>query len=144
MTLLSAMTYAGHLLATDRYVRGDADPVVLAFHQFWMTGSATLILAAAAGRPLAIRSGGAVWVIVFLSLVPTLSAFFIQMHAQRHTAPIKVSLIFSLEPVFAAVFAWTLGGESFRSASALGGALIVGAMVASELSKLPLKNARAR
>lgn len=142
MTILSAMTYAGHLLATDKYVRADADPLLLAFHQFWMTGVAALVLAAAWGAPLAVASGKAAWVIVFLALVPTLSAFYIQMEAQKFTAPVKVSLLFSLEPVFAAAFAWTLGGEPFVAARAAGGGVIVAAMVLGELSKLPLGKAR--
>ena len=65
---------------------------------------------------------------VFLALIPTLSAFFIQIAAQRRISPLKVSLIFTLEPVFAAFFAWTLGGESFDAAKAAGGGLIVAAM----------------
>lgn len=141
ITLIAAATYAGHLLATDKYVRADADALVLAFHQFWMTGVLAALYAAATGRSFAVsaRSGG---VIVFLALVPTLSAFFLQMRAQKTVAPVKVSLIFSLEPVFAAVFAWTLGGEPFSPGRAAGGALIVAAMMAGELSKLDLLKAR--
>ncbi|MBI5631854.1 MAG: DMT family transporter [Elusimicrobia bacterium] len=52
LTLLAAMTYAGHLLATDRFVKAEADPVLLAFHQFWMTGVLALALAGASGSPL--------------------------------------------------------------------------------------------
>jgi drug/metabolite transporter (DMT)-like permease len=64
------------------------------------------------------------------------------MWAQKFTAPVKVSLIFSLEPVFAALFAWTLGGEHFVPARAAGGGLIVAAMMAGELSKLDLLKGR--
>lgn len=142
ITLVAAATYAAHLLATDKYVRADADAVVLAFHQFWMTGAMALVFCLATGRPLAVvgeRAGGT---IAFLAAIPTLSAFFIQMWAQRFTAPVKVSLIFSLEPVFAALFAWTLGGERFVPARAAGGGLIVAAMMAGELSKLDLLKGR--
>ena len=142
LTLVSAAAYAAHLLATDRFVKGTADTVLLAFHQFWMTGLACLALMGAAGLPYrvaGVRSGG---VILFLAVFPTLSAFFMQMHAQRRTNPVKVSLIFSLEPAFAAVFAWTLGGEAFRPASAAGGGLIVAAMMLGELSKLAAPKGR--
>lgn len=46
-----------------------------------------------------------------------------------------MSLIFSLEPVFAAVFAWTLGGEPFLSVNALGGGLILAGMAVGELGR---------
>ena len=142
ITLVAAATYAAHLLATDKYVRADADAVVLAFHQFWMTGLMALAYCLLSGRSLAVEGDKAAGTIAFLAAFPTLSAFFIQMWAQKFTAPVKVSLIFSLEPVFAAVFAWTLGGERFVAASAAGGALIVAAMMAGELSKLALLKGR--
>lgn len=144
ITLVAAATYAGHLLATDRFVRRDSDPLLLAFHQFWMCGLMSGAFALATGRSLAVHSAPAAVTIVFLALVPTLSAFFIQMHAQKTVAPIKVSLIFSMEPVFAAIFAWTLGGEAFSGSRAAGGGLIVAAMVAAELSKLELEKGRAK
>lgn len=142
MTLLAAVTYAAHLLTTDAYVRGDADAVLLAFHQFWSCALGAFLFALAQGDPLTVRSPrawGAVW---FLALIPNLSAFFIQIKAQKTVPPLKVSLIFSLEPVFAALFAWTVGGEPFSARKALGGGLILAAMVAGELSKLPALKGR--
>jgi drug/metabolite transporter (DMT)-like permease len=142
ITLIAAATYAGHLLATDQYVRADADALVLAFHQFWMTGVMAAFMVMVTGRSFTVGSSKAGGTIAFLAVVPTLSAFFIQMRAQKTVAPLKVSLIFSLEPVFAAVFAWTLGGEAFAPGRAVGGALIVAAMMAGELSKLSLLKGR--
>ncbi len=142
ITLVAAATYAAHLLATDKYVRDDADTLVLAFHQFWMTGLMALIFCLVTGRSLAVTGDKAAGTIAFLAVIPTLSAFFIQMWAQKVTAPIKVSLIFSLEPVFAALFAWTIGGEAFIPARAAGGGLIVAAMMAGEISKLDLLKGR--
>jgi len=135
LTLLAAVTYAGHILATDRYVRADADPVLLAFHQFWFCGAMSLAMAFAAGASFRIGSAQAFWIVLFLALFPNLSAFYIQILAQKHASPVKVSLIFSLEPVFAAVFAWTLGGEPFFLANALGGGLILAGMVLGELGR---------
>ena len=47
--------------------------------------------------------------------------------------PLRTSLIFTLEPVFAALFAWTLGAEPLVPLRALGGFLMVLAMVVSEV-----------
>jgi drug/metabolite transporter (DMT)-like permease len=142
ITVVAAGTYAAHLLATDRYVRADADPLVLAFHQFWITGALAAWYAAAFARPFSVATRSAGSVIVFLAIVPTLSAFFLQMWAQKSVPAVKVSLIFSLEPVFAALFAWTAGGERFSPEKAAGGGLIVAAMMAGELSKLDLLRGR--
>ena len=142
ITVVAAATYAGHLLATDKFVRADADLVVLAFHQFWMTGLLAAVYVLASGRSFAMVSERAGATIVFLAAVPTLAAFFVQMKAQKTVPPVKVSLIFSLEPVFAALFAWTVGGEAFVPSRAAGGGLIVAAMIAGELSKLDLVKGR--
>jgi drug/metabolite transporter (DMT)-like permease len=136
LSLAAAAAYAAHVIVTDRFVKGDADPVMLAFHQFWMTSLIAFLMAAVMGYPVGV-AGPACWmVIIFLAVFPTLSAFYIQILAQKESGPFRVGLIVALEPVFAAAFAWTIGGESFLPAKALGGALIVAGMMAGELSKL--------
>lgn len=135
LTLVAAFAYAAHLLCLDRIVKGTVDILLLTFHQFWMTGVFCTLLSLAAGFPLGVSDTRAAGIIVFLALFPTLTGFFVQAIAQRHTPPLKVSLIFSTEPVFAALFAWTLGGETFHISSALGGALIVVAMVVAEMAR---------
>ncbi|MDE2290943.1 MAG: DMT family transporter [Elusimicrobia bacterium] len=142
LTLLAAGSYAAHLLATDAYVKADADPLLLAFHQFWACGLGAFAIAAARGAPLGVATPRAWGEVCFLTLLPNVAAFFIQMTAQRTVAPLKVSLIFSLEPVFGALFAWTVGGEAFSERKAAGGLLILLATVSGELSKLPALRGR--
>lgn len=131
LTVLTAMAYAAHVIATGRLAH-TGHPLVLAFHQFWVIGLGSLALTVAFGRPLTIAGTAAAGVVVFLAVVPTLSAFVLQLVGQRHVAPFTATLIFLLEPVFAAGFAWTLGGERLVLLHALGGALIVGAMLLGE------------
>jgi drug/metabolite transporter (DMT)-like permease len=69
-----------------------------------------------------------------LAIFPTFSAFFVQLWAQKRVAPVKTGLIFSFEPVFAAVFAWTLGGEIMKVKSLIGGTIIMTAIIMSEIS----------
>ena len=142
LTVLAAAAYAAHLLVTDKYVKAEADLILLAFHQFWMTGLLALLIVGGLGLPLRVKTAGVADVIVFLALFPTILAFFIQMLAQKRASPLKVSLIFSLEPVFAAAFAWTWGAEPFAPARAAGGGLIVLAMIAEDILKLPLLRGR--
>ena len=142
LSLIAAATYAGHLLFTDRCVRSDADVVLLAFHQFWMTAAMAYLACFVLRLPLAVAAPKGWLVIVFLALFPTLSAFFLQILIQRKLPPLTVSLGFSLEPVFAAIFAWTLGGEEFVGRRAVGGLLIVAAMVLGELHRFDVLRAR--
>lgn len=133
LTLIAALTYATHVIFTDTIVKGDADALTLVFHQFWMTGAICLASALLFGLPLAVEDAKGWHAILFLAAFPTLSAFFVQVWAQKQVNPVRVSLIFSLEPVFAAVFAWTLGGEHATKASVFGGGLILAALFAGEV-----------
>lgn len=136
LTLISAMTYALHLLYSDKYMKAGADPLLISCQQFLLVGAFSLIFGWVTGRSFAITPVAVGWTL-FLALFPTLSAFVIQMFAQRFTSPLRVSLIFAFEPVFAAVFAWTIGGELFAWKSAIGGLLIFAGLVISGLGEKP-------
>lgn len=133
LTLIAALTYALHVLYSDRYMKAGVDPLVISCQQFLLVGIFSLLSVGVLGRSYGVESTHAGAVVVFLALFPTLSAFVIQMFAQRITAPVKVSLIFAFEPVFAGIFAWTLGGEPFVAHRALGGLFIFLALVISGL-----------
>ena len=137
LTLIAAMTYALHVLYSDKYMKAGVDPIMISCQQFLMVGILSLLTGLLFHLPFGIRTVSAGWTVVFLALFPTLSAFVIQMFAQQITTPVKVSLIFALEPVFAALFAWTFGGEAIILHRAAGGVLIFIALIVSGLSTAP-------
>jgi drug/metabolite transporter (DMT)-like permease len=129
LTLVTAMVYAIHILFADRYMKGGADAYILSFQQFLVVGAISLLTALIFGLQFSFDAPKVLRVILFLSLFPTLSAFVIQVAAQRFTSPVKVSLIFAFEPVFAALFAWTLGNETVTMNKIAGGFLVFLALV---------------
>jgi drug/metabolite transporter (DMT)-like permease len=133
ITLVTAMTYALHLLFADKWVNDQGNPWALSFVQFLVVGLLSMIVVPFTGASFGVHGLNTIGVVVFLALFPTLSAFVIQLVAQKVTAPVKVAVIFAMEPVFAALYAWTLGGEPMIPVRAVGGLLIVVAMVVSEL-----------
>jgi len=136
LTLIAAMTYAIHILFVDKYVKDGDDPYVLSFLQFTFVGAASLTTGAIFDLPFSVLETNTIWVVLFLALIPTLSAFVIQVVAQKFTRPLRVSLILAFEPVFAALFAWTLGGEHLIFHRAIGGFFIFLGMV---ISGIPTK-----
>ncbi len=134
LTLITAMAYALHLLYADKYMKEGIDPYIISGQQFLFAGIMALFTGALFGAPFTIGSQETLWIIAFLTLLPTLSAFVIQLVAQKIASPLKVSLIFALEPVFAAIFAWTVGGEEFILRGAVGGSLIFAALLISGIS----------
>ncbi len=139
LTLLAAVTYALHVLYADKYLKEGLDPLTVSCQQFLIIGLMSLAVGWAFDLDFAIRTSTALWTTLFLALLPTLSAFVIQMWAQKITTPVKVSLIFAFEPVFAGLFAWTLGDEPIVMHRAFGGLFVFAALV---ISGLPSPQAR--
>jgi len=79
------------------------------------------------------RAGTFAGVVAFTGVWMTAGAFFVQNWGQRHTTAVRAALIYTLEPVAAALFSHFYGGESLSSADWLGGGLIVVGVIAGEL-----------
>ena len=110
------------------------DPLVVCFHQFWITGVAAIIISLFMGYSLAIGGAANTWRLEYLIIFPTVLAFALQLSGQRHLSSVNASFLIAFEPVFGAIFAWTLGGEKFIVMSAFGGLLIFAGMMLSEIS----------
>ncbi len=67
------------------------------------------------------------------SLLATSAAFAVQSWAQAFLPANHIALIFTLEPVFAALTSWLMMGERLRGRSLAGGALVLAALVVAEL-----------
>jgi drug/metabolite transporter (DMT)-like permease len=72
------------------------------------------------------------WTVVFTATVCSIAAITIMNRFQRDLPPTRASVIYTLEPVFAAAFAaW--GGEAMTSRKLLGGAIIIGGNLVCEM-----------
>ncbi|HHV62335.1 MAG TPA: DMT family transporter [Firmicutes bacterium] len=71
--------------------------------------------------------------VLFLGVFGTALAFFIQNAAQRFTTPTRVAIIFSTEPVFAAIFARVFLGETLGMRGVLGSILILAGTIVAEM-----------
>jgi len=138
ITLISAIAYAVHILFADKFLRQGADPYTLSFQQFLFIAVASLLTGLIFHLPFTISSSEALWMMIFLAIFPSLTAFSIQLIAQRWIPPIRASLILAFEPVFAVIFAWTLGGESYSFNKAFGGLLIFTALLISGIPSKPI------
>lgn len=72
---------------------------------------------------------------LFTGIFATSFAFAVQNTAQRFTSPTHTALIFSTEPVFAALFGYLLAGERLSSRGLVGCGLILTGMITAELGK---------
>lgn len=77
-----------------------------------------------------------VWlIIIFLALFATAGAFLVQLWAQKFTSPTKTILIFSLEPVFSAIFAFYFLQEYLTVRGIIGCGLIFLATILASLGE---------
>ena len=125
LTVGCAVVFAGHIIALGRLApRHPVLPMLL-------LQLATVCVLAAAFGPLVeaqhFQTGQTrLWVaLLYLALFATLLAFGIQTWAQKILPPVRVALISSLEPVFAALWAALLIGERLSGREFFGGAMIV-------------------
>ena len=79
------------------------------------------------------RTGTFVAVVVYTGVWMTAGAFFVQNWGQRHTSAVRAALIYTLEPVAAALFSHYYGGLSLDRTEWIGGGLIVLGVLAGEL-----------
>ena len=124
LTLGCAVVFAGQIVALGRIApRHPVLPLLLL--QLATTGA----LAALAGPLIEVQhlyGEPRLWLaLVYLSLFATLLAFGVQTWAQKILPPVRVALLSSLEPVFAALWAALFIGERLTGRELFGGALIV-------------------
>jgi drug/metabolite transporter (DMT)-like permease len=142
LTLGCALIFAGQIVALGRIA--PKYPVLpLLLLQLATTGA----VAAIAGPFVETQQfSGAprLWLaLAYLAVFATLLAFGIQTWAQRILPPVRVALISSLEPVFAALWAALLIGERLTRREFVGGALIVLGVLVGEAGGALRARARA-
>jgi len=85
-------------------------------------------------EPLRFAPSPSLWgTVAFTGLAMTVGAFFVMNWAQRHTTAVRAALIYSLEPVGAALFSNWVTGERLAPSGMLGGLLIVLGVVLGEV-----------
>lgn len=143
LVLGCAVGFAFHIAAVARWA-GPHDPVALATIQVAVAGLASHLLTAATGSwPGWGAIGSQVWqAVVITGLFATAGAFWLQNTLQPYTTPTHTALIFSAEPIWAALFAWWLTGETLTPRGYLGGPLILAGMLLAELPGLRLPGRR--
>ncbi|MBA2313648.1 MAG: DMT family transporter [Actinobacteria bacterium] len=131
LVLVTACSFAFHILATDRAVAKHDVGALLAV-QLAVCGVVPFVVAALVGD-LEIPSSATVWsALAVTSIVASALGFFVQTYAQRHAPPARTALILASEPAFAGLFAYLLKDESLSLLGWLGALLILASIAAVE------------
>ena len=133
LVVVCSVFVALHIVGLDALTEGS-DARVLAFLQVAVMAVWSL-LGSAAFEPVTwprTWSRELVAALVLTAVFATVYAFWIMTAFQRWTTPTRAALIYTLEPVFAAVFSVWLAGERLSASAWTGGALILAGMVLAE------------
>ena len=123
LVLISALCYTGQIIGLSKWSEGR-DVWAMTFMQVVVVAFITWIAALLEGFQSPPDSG--VWgVIIFTAVVCTVTAFIIQTWSQSILESTKAAVIMTMEVVFSALFAVTLGGEVLSARTLIGGLLVV-------------------
>jgi drug/metabolite transporter (DMT)-like permease len=123
LVLISALCYTGQIIGLSKWSEGR-DVWAMTFMQIVVVAIVTGIAALLEGFQAPPDNG--VWgVIVFTAVVCTVTAFIIQTWSQSILESTKAAVIMTMEVVFSALFAVTLGGEVLSTRTLFGGLLVV-------------------
>lgn len=134
LCILGATAYAIDLILTEKAVsHEEVDAFQLGVFQLGVTGVYMLATSFIFEQPH-LPSTPMIWgSVIFLSIFCTGVAFIVQAVAQQYTTAAHVGIIFTLEPVFAAVVAYFFAGEVLTAKSYLGAVIMMAALFVTEI-----------
>ena len=145
LILIAALAWATHIAATSVFARTGQVKTLAAIQV--ITVAVLAILATLVMRWLAFRGIGPQWLameaqpnpldgrflieLAYMSLVVTFAAALLQTWAQKDISSTYAAVLYALEPVTAAVFAYVFLGEHLTTRRAGGAALIIAGVLLS-------------
>lgn len=131
MILCTAASFAVQILVVGRYA-GEIPSVALGAVQLIAVGLCSGV-ASLLFEPFTGAGDATVWTAVAITvLAATTVPFWIQAAGQRHVPPTRTALIFTGEPVFAAIFGVWLQDDPVTTAGIAGAVLILAGMLVAE------------
>jgi drug/metabolite transporter (DMT)-like permease len=131
LVLAGAAVYSLQIVLMERYApRYDA--IAFTLVEMAVAFAGLLVVALAAGQ-LSVPHGRTVWgALLVTGIFASALAFLAQTWAQRRTSATRTALAFSLEPVWAAFFGFTLADDRLGALGWVGCAVIMGGIVLAE------------
>jgi drug/metabolite transporter (DMT)-like permease len=132
ITLVAAVLYALHIVGLGAWA-GAREAMGMTIVQLIVITVLCFVATVPDGIVLPSTTGD--WLaIVYMAVVAGALALAGQTWAQAHLPPTRAAIIMTMEPVFAAFFAVLLGGELITVRMAVGGLMVLTAMLLVELA----------
>jgi drug/metabolite transporter (DMT)-like permease len=134
LTLLCAIAFALHILYIGRYAP-ETDFRQLVLIQLGVTTAVVGLLTPFLETPFLVWDVRLVFYLAITGVLGTALGFYVQNRAQQFTTANRTALIFALEPLFAALFAYALLGQTLAGLEWAGAILVMAGVITSELRR---------
>jgi drug/metabolite transporter (DMT)-like permease len=133
LCVAGALLYATHIIVTEKLTK-TVDSILLGVIQLGFAGALGFIFSLFLETPR-FPMNVQEWVpVLVLSILCSAIGFIVQTVAQQYTTSTNTGLIFSLEPVFAAIFAFLFLGEVLSTQGWLGALLVLFGVIYSQVN----------
>ncbi|MCK8059198.1 MULTISPECIES: DMT family transporter [unclassified Fusibacter] len=137
LTFICTFAFAMHII-TVGHLTSKVDSILLGIIQIGIVGFLSTIATFLFEAPIIPTQLG-VWTnLAVLAVLCTAGAFIVQSVAQQYTSATHTALIYTGEPVFAAIFAYFMVGELLSLKGLLGACMVVTGMLVAELDPFKL------
>ena len=134
ITIITALSYAFHVVFAGQFVK-KADTMTLVTYQFFAATVVGLIAFLISDHETVNISTKAWSSLIYLGLIGTLFCYFITVWVQKYVSSLKVAIIFSLEPVFAAIFGYFIINEILNPKELIGASFILAGVIVHSILK---------
>ncbi len=134
LTFLCAVVFALHILFIGRYspISDFRQLVILQMAVSAVVGSLAMPMLE---TPFLVPDVPFTLYLFITGVLATAFGFYVQNRAQQFTTANRTALIFSLEPLFAALFSYLLLGQTLSPKEWLGGGLVIAGILISEIRR---------
>jgi len=131
--ILSAFCWAFHIIYIRKTVNFFNFPITIAMSQCFVAFLFTILPMAIYEDPLLVNIFKDSYEILYVGVLSSGLAFLLQTYTLQNLTPAPAAIIFSLEGVFAAVFAWLILDQFLNEVKILGIFLILFAVMFSQI-----------
>lgn len=139
ITIGTAVSYGFHVVLAGRFVK-KTDALTIITYQFFGASVVSLLAFIFTNHETVHISVKAWSSLIYLGVIGTLFCYFVMVWVQKYVSSLKVAIIFSLEPVFAALISYFAIHETLNLKELTGAGLILsGVIIHSILKKQTIK-----
>ncbi|MFE1625695.1 DMT family transporter [Brevibacillus reuszeri] len=132
LCIAAALFYATHIIVTGRWA-SQSDTIQLGIYQLGFTALFGIFFSILFETPTLPHTPQSWLAVLSLSILCSAIGFVVQTVAQKYTTPAHTGVIFSLEPVFAALFAFMVTGETLTLRGYIGAGLVLLSVLIAEI-----------